>query len=50
MQIEPIRVNTPPVVNLINWVAENPKRAAQVGAGLMVVGAMILILDAIFRS
>jgi hypothetical protein len=45
-----LKVYTPPAVNLIDWVAENPKNAAQVGAGLIVAGAAILILVAIFSS
>ena len=40
----------PPILSLIGWVAENPQRAAQVGAGLIVVGAAILVLVAIFSS
>lgn len=50
MQIEPIKIYTPPALNLVNWVLENPKKAAQVGATLVAVGGLILVLDAIFNS
>jgi hypothetical protein len=50
MENNAIKVYVPAAANLINWVAENPKKAAQVGIGLMAVGAAIVILDAIFRS
>lgn len=39
-----------PTLSLISWVAENPKKAQQVGAGLIVVGVAILVLAAIFSS
>lgn len=50
MEIEPIKINSPPVLDLVNWVAKNPDRATQVGAGLVVIGGLILLLDALFRS
>ena len=36
------------ILDLLDLVAKNPERAGQVGAGLVVVGAAILILVAIF--
>lgn len=42
--------NTPPILSLINWVADDPQRATQVGASLIGLGVAILVLAAIFSS
>ena len=41
---------TPSILSLIDLVAEDPQKAAQVGVGLIVVGVAILVLVAIFSS
>jgi hypothetical protein len=50
MQTYALKTRTPPVVSLIDWVAEDRRKAAEVGAGLIVVGVAILVLVAIFSS
>ena len=40
----------PSMLSLIAWVAEDPQKAAQVGAGLIGLGVAILVLVAIFSS
>jgi len=41
---------TPDILSLIDLVAENPQRASQVGASLIVLGVAVLVLVSIFSS
>jgi hypothetical protein len=50
MQTYTLKARSPPTLDLITWVAEEPQKATKVGAGLIVVGVAILILAAIFSS
>jgi hypothetical protein len=50
MQTYSLKTPTPPILSIIDWVAEEPQNAAKVGASLIVVGVAILVLVVIFGS
>jgi len=50
MQTYALKTPTPPILSIIDWVAEEPQNAAKVGASLIVLGVAILVLVAIFSS
>jgi len=50
MQTYTLKTPTPPILSIIDWVAEDSQNAAKVGVSLIVLGVAILILVAIFGS
>jgi hypothetical protein len=50
METYALKTPAPPVLSIIDWVAENPQNAAKVGAGLIVFGLAIFAIAAIFSS